>query len=135
MTFTKFLHNHSKSACNRHPLLAKNEYSKPRIEEEGLREEYYLDVSDEIVLHWTQCIDTDHICLGQYETGFPEIEIGSEPKSVVKASAASKKSLVEIALSLAASTCTSTKDFFKVSSHEPLGGMTIADMAMYEGRR
>lgn len=50
------------------------------------------------------------------------------PKRVVKDSAASRKSLVEMALSLAASIGTSTKDFCKVSSQVLPGGMTGADM-------
>lgn len=51
-----------------------------------------------------------------------------QPKRVVKDSAASRNSLVDMALSLAASTGTSTNDFFKVSSQVWPGGMTGADM-------
>lgn len=51
-----------------------------------------------------------------------------EPKRVVKDSAASRKSLVATALSLAASIGTSTNDFGKVSSQVLPGGMTGAGM-------
>ena len=51
-----------------------------------------------------------------------------EPKRVVKDSVASRKSLVVMALSLAASTGTSTNDFCKVSSQVLPGGITGADM-------
>lgn len=51
-----------------------------------------------------------------------------QPKRLVKDSAASRKSLVATALSLAASTGTSTNDFCKVSSQVLPGGMTGADM-------
>lgn len=50
------------------------------------------------------------------------------PKRVVKDSAASRKSLVDTALSLAASMGTSTNDFCRVSSQVLPGGMTGADM-------
>lgn len=46
----------------------------------------------------------------------------------MKDSAASRNSLVDTALSLAASIGTSTKDFCKVSSQVLPGGMTGADM-------
>lgn len=47
---------------------------------------------------------------------------------VVKDSAASRNSVVEMALSLLASMGTSTKDFLKVSSKVPPGGIVGADM-------
>lgn len=57
-----------------------------------------------------------------------------QPKRVVKDSAASRKSLVAIALSLAVSTGTSTNDFCKVSSQVLPGGITGADMIAKEAQ-
>lgn len=50
------------------------------------------------------------------------------PKMVIRDSAASRKSVVAMALSLSASMGTSAKDFLKVSTMVPPGGMTGADM-------
>ena len=51
-----------------------------------------------------------------------------EPKIVVKDSAASRNSVVEMALSFSAFTGTSLKDFLKVSRMVPPGGISTADM-------
>lgn len=50
------------------------------------------------------------------------------PKMVVRLSAASKNSVVPMALSLSASMGTSTKDFLRVSTKVPPAGITTADM-------
>jgi hypothetical protein len=52
------------------------------------------------------------------------------PKSVVRASAASRKASVDIASSLALSTGTSTKLFLSVSKNVPPGGMLGAVMVL-----
>ncbi len=52
------------------------------------------------------------------------------PKSEVSESAASRKSVVGIALSWAASMGTSTKDFFSVSNQVPPGGKDAVAVAM-----
>ncbi len=56
-----------------------------------------------------------------------EIEHYTAPKRVVVDSAASRNSDVGMALSLLASTGTSTKDFFRVSNHVPPAGKETFD--------
>lgn len=60
----------------------------------------------------------------------PEIILLHVPNRVVKESAASRNSVVEIALSLAASTGTSENDFFMVSIQVPPGGITGAEVIL-----
>jgi hypothetical protein len=60
---------------------------------------------------------------------FYPIQVHHAPKMVTRDSAASRKSVVAMALSFSASMGTSTKDFLKVWTMVPPGGITGADMA------
>jgi len=51
---------------------------------------------------------------------------GALPNMLVRDSAASRKSVVWMALALSASTGTSVKDFLKVSRRVPPGGIVVA---------
>lgn len=57
------------------------------------------------------------------------------PNIVVNDSAASRNSVVEMALSFSASTGTSTKDFRNVSRRVPPGGMTTAMIPIKKAKK
>jgi hypothetical protein len=65
----------------------------------------------------------------------PGYEKAGEPKIVVRDSAASRNSAVEMALSFSASMGTSTKDFLRVSTKVPPAGMTVAEAILVTGGR
>ena len=91
----------------------------------------YLDVAKEVTLHWCEGLGTEDILAEHIDVSF-NCPIGpmrqvNIPNRVVKASAASRNSVVAIALSLATSTGTSANDFFMESNQVPPGGTIAAD--------
>lgn len=92
-----------------------------------------LDVAEQVVLDGSKSCRTKDICNGRaLVSNFRHaVKQQPSPNSVTRASAASRNSAVEMALSLAASIGTSAKDFWMVSNQVPPAGIEpmIADVS------
>lgn len=103
-----------------------------------MRPRAHLDVAQQVALNGGESDRTKDIC-SQGKTVLVSISVWESqvtaelPNSLTRDSAASRNSVVEIALSLDSSMGTSLKDLFMVSSHVPPSGATEVEAMAAEG--